>query len=133
MAVIDIKNAQLVIGTHLIEGYAKGDAISYSTQARMSVVTDAHGKPTFIVNNDKTITLTVRLQASSPSNAFLSNLVNLGAAGIVNAVFTDFGSNTKISSLEACVNTEDGVLASDSERIFSWQIIFTEASMDIVN
>jgi len=129
---ISINDIQFIIGGTIITSLAEGENLNYSIPQRTSSYTDAHGKSYFNQNKNSDVTITLKLGATSQSNNYLTQLYNLGTAGIVPATFTDFSSDTRISSLSACVNLEDGALYSNnSDRVVTWSIIMVEASVVI--
>ena len=94
----DFKKCKLILGGVPIQGFADGTGIVIErTNDSFSMVSGADGKVSRAKSNDYTGRLTITTKQTSPSNDYLSALLQLDEAsnnGVVPMLLQDFGGTT---------------------------------------
>ena len=93
----DPSEVSVIIGGHIVEGGVEGDFVSVvRDEDSFTYMGDINGGGTRSRNPNRAGKITIKLQASSPSNSFLSSLVaadELNGSGIVPSLVKDNSGN----------------------------------------
>lgn len=117
------------MGGHTIRGWADGEmvAIAFDSPKRSKHV-GVDGAGRHIKNNDRSGTITVRLQGASPSNAALQALDILDVP--YSYAMVDKSSNgDSFFAGSVTLQTEPPMTRGDSEEIVEWVYQFTNGKM----
>jgi len=119
----DFNSVILLIGGVPITGFADGDAISVDLPERFTTQVGAGGATTRSKRNDRTATLTIRLQQSSPSNDVLSGyakLDDLTGKGVVPALLKDLNGRDLLAAPQAWIEQMPGPTFGAESGVREW-------------
>ena len=104
----DAKRIAIIIGSHIVSGYAEDTFISMEPSGEGTVSkAGADGEIARSMSNNTLHRVTITLQATSPSNDYLSDLLARdrasGGAGVVPFSLTDLRGTTLVAASQAWV------------------------------
>jgi len=118
-----LRDVYLVIGSTIVDGYADGDAISVEFPPSFSTQVGAGGATTRSRNNDRTATLTVRLQQKSLSQIGLAATAALDRAtglATVPIVLSDTSGNELFACPQAYLEQRPGMTFAQDSGVREW-------------
>lgn len=129
----DPKKIVITIGPHIVTGYAEDEFISIEPVGDGTTsMSGADGEVVRSLSNDGRHTITLTVQAQSPTNTYLSNLMRLdrasGGRGIVPFMLRDL-LGTSLFAASQCwvVNTPtQGFGAQATEREWALEAVATD-------
>jgi hypothetical protein len=129
--IYDPKKVTVVIGGHVLSGFADDEFIRVTFPDAGSKVVGADGEVTFNRSADETAELTIRLKQSSPSNDVLSTLVRVSRATNIpiSPVLIKGNGSTLVASPHAWLIGKPEVVLGKEVKDYEWRFALADTEV----
>ena len=110
MKTYDPKQVQIIVGAHIVSGFAEDTLVTVNrTNDAFTLTMGADGEGTRAKSNDKSGTIQIELMQSSESNAYLSSLMiadEVSNSGLVPVLVKDTSGSSLHSAEQAYIQKQ---------------------------
>ncbi len=121
-----VNRRTVIVGTHVVEGYAKGPAVQVVQPERVSLQEGTDGHSMFKTNAYRSAVVTLVILASSESNDVLSSIMIAGLP--VPVQVKDGNGRTLISSPRGKLTKFSDIAWTDGDETNTWALVCSDCT-----